>query len=204
MILVWLINFTFAQSLSYQLRPGVLLLTEHYLNEKTSDEEMIQQLEERNKDGWSSVERELVVDALKKRPLAHPISCNFILDEKCKIQKIKTDVWPAYLKKFDGVIIGGQFFHRSEWSQIQVPTNPQRIVFTSEEYQPLSFYADPHQISFPDLPQSKRQQMILNEAPPTLFQKHKKTLLWTVLGLVTVGAAISMSGKKVVIDSSAF
>ncbi len=66
------------------------------------------------------------------------------------------------------------------------------------------FYADPHQISFPDLPQSKRQQMILNEAPPTFFQKHKKTLLWTVLGLVTVSAAISMSGKKVVIDSSAF
>lgn len=199
-MLLLILQLVWAQG---ELRPGTLILAEKYLNEKISEQEMSQQLEHWNQEGWSEQERQLIQDTLGKRPLNHPIRCLFDEAKTCPHQKLKIETWPNSIREYDKLTVGGRTYTPMEWTELRLPLHKQKVVFHSEKRPPLSFYEVPHLIQFPtELPVFPTPP----QPQPTrgFYEGNKKTIWWTVGGLFLAGVALSLSHKKIVINTSGF
>lgn len=206
MILSILLTFAFAQvpdlSSLQGVRPDVLNTSDDFLNARISKTLFYQALENWNRLGWSTEEKDIVVDTLQKSfddsQMKNQWLCNLrphlYCSKKTYFSMIK---WPEYLDQYDTLIFAGQAYPRHQWNSLII-NGQNRYVFISSRYSQIEFYGEAHSFKFPDqLIETNFEQE--KSKIPSFYQKHKRKIWWTVGGILIVTGLFSLAGKKIVI-----
>lgn len=210
MKLLFLLNLALAMTgedyknyVAQGLRDSVLETSIKYLNYQISIEEMLSETLIWNQGGWSSEERKLLSDVFSKRPLNNEISCLFLELQNCSFQTILFNEFPPYLENYDWLIISGKAYPKKEWPKIKALDIPQKIIFISEKQKPLNLFESPHKLKFPVAPPPlSNVSEDSNITTNSRFFDKRKTLLWTLGGILAAGLVLNLNQKKIVIDSS--